>query len=345
MQHASRPEHASTTVEAVSLAVALVALTGALAIGLSGSGGDIASAMAGRLRDAVTGDGASERSAPPRYARPDDTKAGGAWRDQRERRWSAGDDPPRVSRNDLRLNPMLPDLAAWRDSSERTFGDAAGATLRGGGSIEACLLCIDSGWRNRVSAGISKRPASAASPPGLGGEVEAQASVALAAAEVLGNVEHLTGWGGWNASGRLRGTIGAEADGRLSGTISRSTLVAEARGGAMAGAVARAEARAGVDLLGVAISGTGRAEGWAGIGARGSVGVRREGGVVGWTIGGGAAVGVGGAAEWSGRVDVSKVSTRHRDAAATTIASAATRLLPGLPGAVLAIRSTNRGTR
>lgn len=338
-------ERATTTVEAVSLAVVLVVMTGAIAASLHAAGGGIGASAVGRIRDAVREDAAP--STPPRrtMAKPAGTRDG-AWRDAREQRWSVGQDPPRVSRNDLRLDPVLPDRALWRGLSERTFGEAAGAAPGGAVSVEACLLCIDSGWRRRVSAGISATPRTGkSSPPGMGGEVEAQVSVALAAAEVLANVEHLTGWGSWRADGRLRGAIGAEADGRLAAKVSTSVIDLEARGGAMAGAVARAEARAGVDLLGIAVNGTGRAEGWVGAGARGTIGVRREGGIVAWKVGGGAALGVGGAAEWSGSVDVSKLPSRHRDLVAETITRSASTVLPGFPGVVLAFRTHERGTR
>jgi hypothetical protein len=40
--------------------------------------------------------------------------------------------------------------------------------------------------------------------------------------------------------------------------------------------------------------------------------VRREGATVSWRLGWGAALGLGGAAEWSGSVDASKVPASHR---------------------------------
>src|SRR5690606_30689675 len=98
------------------------------------------------------------------------------------------------------------------------------------------------------------------------------------------------------------------------------------------GAVARAEARAGLELLGVAIVQSVRVEGWAGAGARGTVGVRRSGDSVSWRVGWGAALGLGGAGEWSGTVDVSKVPPSHRRLARDALAAAtAVARMPLLP--------------
>jgi hypothetical protein len=105
--------------------------------------------------------------------------------------------------------------------------------------------------------------------------------------------------------------VGVEASGdgelRIGGGVD-----AEARAGVMVGAVAKAEGRAGVELFGVALEQTGSAEAWAGAGAKGVLGVHASQGRLQWRVGWGAALGIGGATEWNGAVDVSGVSDEHR---------------------------------
>ena len=125
-------------------------------------------------------------------------------------------------------------------------------------------------------------------------------------------------------SGHVRGraTIGADAEGDARLRLSPQAQELHLDGTAAAGAVARGEARVGVDMLGIAIRQGGRAEGWAGAGARGVVGVRREPDKVTWRFGWGAALGLGGAAEWYGSIDVSRVPRQHRSVARASLATA-----------------------
>jgi hypothetical protein len=105
---------------------------------------------------------------------------------------------------------------------------------------------------------------------------------------------------------------GGQVDAAATAHLSRDGLDGELEGGAMVGAVARAEATAGVDLFGVAIRQSGSAEGWAGAGVRGAAALHAGGGVTSWRFGWGGALGLGGAGEWSGTVDASKVPATHR---------------------------------
>ncbi|MCW2926694.1 MAG: hypothetical protein JWM86_662, partial [Thermoleophilia bacterium] len=121
------------------------------------------------------------------------------------------------------------------------------------------------------------------------------------------------------ADGRVKTTLGAELDARGRARLSASAQDLEVRGSAIAGASARAEAKFGVNLLGVAISQKATGEAWAGAGARGAVGVHRTEDRLEWRLGWGAVLGLGAAAEWEGAVDVAKVPARHRRLAAATL--------------------------
>ena len=284
-------ERATATLEYVGVAVAAAVLLTGVAAGMRPGGATIGDTVASRIGALVSGDGAAWR-----------------WRGEKETRTGGGDDPVRVSRDELRMEPMLPPLAVWAQAWKVRHA-VAGATIDV--TTSACALCAAAEWSHelapRAEAGSSGRFAGLAAGLELGGRL------ALVSAEL--NAKAARRWGtGANAfaQGRLRGTVGAEADAKATLIAGRDGVRGDATVGAMAGAVARAEAKAGVDLLGVAIRQTGRVEGWAGAGARGTAGVSVGDDTFDWRIGWGAAIGVGGAGEWSGQVDVSRVPASHR---------------------------------
>ncbi len=284
-------ERATATLEYVGVAVATAVLLTGIAAGMRPGGTSIGESVAGRIGALVSGEAATWR-----------------WRTAREARTGGGSDPVRVSRDELRMEPMLPPVALWARGWE-TEREVAGATIDA--SASACALCASVEWSHelgpKAEAGSSGRYAGLAAGLELGGRM------ALISAEL--NAKAARRWGAGTsafAQGRLRGTVGAEADAKATLVANREGVAVDATAGAMAGAVARAEVKTGVDLLGIAIRQSGRVEGWAGAGARGAAGVDVRRDSVSWRLGWGAALGLGGASEWSGSVDTSAVSPRHK---------------------------------
>lgn len=315
--------------EFVGIAAAAAVLLGGLGVGLSGQGRAMAGAIVDGIHGAVEGAfggddrGASRRAMPKR---PIHEMA--ALTIARERRWETSDDAPRVARSDLHMSPVLPSLSVWDRTKDGRHDGPGGTTATG--SARVCLMCVDAGWRDGLDAGLST---SGTLDPAKGdfinADVRAEGRVALAGVDLIGIVQQRSGLVDWKLQGRGRATVGAEADGRLTGRVGRDGFELAAGGGAMAGAVIRGEARAGVDLLGVAVTTRGRAEGWAGAGVRANASVSRRGAVVTWDAGAGAALGLGGAVDWGGSVDTSKLAPKHRNVATATLAAAASVVLPG----------------
>lgn len=301
------PERATATLEYVGVAVAAAVLLTGVAAGMRPGGATIGDTVAGRIGSLVSGDAASWR-----------------WRDARETRTGGGSDPVRVSRDELRMEPLLPPVAVWvRDWKAQLR--AAGATFDLAAS--ACALCATAEWSHELAP--KAEVGSGGRSAGLAAGLELGGRLALVSAELTARAERR--WEGASAfaQGRVRGTVGAEADAQATLVASRDGVTFDASAGAMAGAVARAEAKAGVDLLGVAIRQTGRVEGWAGAGVRGTAGADIREGSLNWRFGWGAALGLGGAAEWSGSVDASGVPKRHRRLARDALlASLATTRFP-----------------
>jgi hypothetical protein len=283
-------EQAATSLEYAGLAMVVAVLLGGVAVGARGGGDDVGGTVAARVEELVI-----EAPKPRR------------WRDAREVRGGGGSVPVRVSRDELRMSPVLDPLSLW-DGSIRRAGTVAGTSME----IEAtaCAVCAAVEWSYGRSPAAER--GSERSRAGLGAAFDVAGRLALVSAELTARAERDVPGGAAFAQGRLRGTIGGEADASIAAQLDRGTVDVELDAGAMAGAVARAEARAGIDLLGVAIRQSGRVEGWAGAGVRGTAGVRTGGGVTSWRFGWGGALGLGGAAEWSGSVDASSVPATHR---------------------------------
>jgi hypothetical protein len=306
-----RRERATTTLETVGLAVAVAVLVGGIATSMAGSGSPLGEAVGARVEQLVDGEHASaDVSASARIAR----KRTRTWH---ERQWSGGDDPLHVPRDELRLTPIIDPLAIWIDEWHRQ-GRVAGVDSRI--EVRACAMCTALEWSHgiRSGAGIDER----GSDVGFEGTIRAAARLALVSADATIRARRELGPMAVSGQGRGRVTLGGDAEGEATLRLSRATQQLELDGSAMAGGVARAEGRVGVDLLGIAIRQGGRAEGWAGAGARGTIGVRREPDRLSWRFGWGAAVGLGGAAEWSGSIDISHVPQRHRDLARRSLLAA-----------------------
>lgn len=284
-------ETGASSLEYVGIAVAAALLLGGTVVGMRAGADGIGSGVAQQLRGAISGE-----------------RAGGRWRSAHEVRAGGGSTRVRVSRDELRMSPLLDPLALWRDSIERSTTIAG---VRATADATACLLCGALEWSHGLSRGAAT--GSEGSRSGIGAEAALHGRLALAALEVNGRVERdAAGVGSAFAQGQARALIGGEVDAAATAQLSRGGFDGQLEAGAMAGAVARAQARAGVDLFGVAVRSAGSVEGWAGAGIRGVAGVTTGGGVTSWRFGWGGALGLGGAGEWSGSVDVSKLPATHR---------------------------------
>jgi hypothetical protein len=299
----TRRERGTTTLEAVGLAVAIAGLLGAVATSLGGSGAPMGDAVAGRMQELVAGDVASLPS--------------GRRRTWHERRREGGTDPVRVPRDELRMDPVIDPHAMW---SREWQAQGAPAGIASRADVRACAMCtrLDGSWGVRSGAGLDERGGDV----GFEGTLRVAARIALASIDASVRARHDAGPVALSGQLRGRATVGADAEGEAKLRLSTHAQELDLDGTAAAGAVARGEARMGVDVLGVAIRQGARAEGWAGAGARGTVGVRHERDRVSWRFGWGGALGLGGAAEWSGSIDVTRVPRRHREVARAGLASA-----------------------
>jgi hypothetical protein len=313
-----RAEAAATSLEFVGIALAAAVLLGGVATGVARHAAPIAGTITSHVSTLVAGEQPTRR-----------------WRDTAEVRRGGGSEPARVSRDDLRIAPVLDRAAAWQGSIERG-GEIGRTGARGRLQARACMACVHSEWAHELGP--------AAPPDDAAGDRSALAArgsidgrVALVAAQLDGRIDRRLGrHGSVGASGRVRGTVGVEGNVDATARAGRGVLEASVDAGAMAGASVRAQARFGIDLLGISIEQHGRAEAWAGAGARGTAAVTRDGGKVSWRLGWGAALGVGGAGEWSGSVDVSGVPKRHRRLARDALLAV---LAPDLPLGPLARRA------
>lgn len=298
-------ERGTATLEYVGVAVVVALLAAGIATGGRLTGAGVGDAGGRRLEQAVL--------------------AEGRWRDQREVRREGGSAPSRVPRDDLRLTPVFDERAAWsrRWRDRRRIAGIDTAT-----DLRACALCVALEHGHGLTRGATG--GSEGGVVGIEAGAEGEGRLALAAADASVHATGKLGPATFDGQGRLRGMLGGEARAAAGLQLGRSVQDLELEAGATAGAVARAEGQLGVDLLGVAIRHGGRVEGWAGAGARGVVGVRRERERLSWRFGWGAALGLGGAAEWQGSVDISAVSPRHRRLARDALATAA-RVAIGLP--------------
>lgn len=280
-------ERGATTLEYVSMALAALVLAMGVGGAVARDGQSLGRLAGASIEELVTGEG--------------------RWQQQRERRRQGGSVPTRVARDELRLRPTLHERAAWSRRWQRALRPG-GAELHLEGS--GCALCAAAeaghSWRTGAEAGSDGQHAGLE----LGGEGEARA--ALGSLDAAATITRSLGPARIDARARARAMVGGEARGSATLRLGHDAQDLELEAGATAGAVARAEGQLGVHLLGVAIRQGGHVEGWAGAGARGVVGVRREDERLSWRVGWGAALGLGGAAEWRGSVDVSEVPQRHR---------------------------------
>jgi hypothetical protein len=294
-------ERATTTLEYVGIAIAAAVLLAGAGVAMGARGEAIGARVVQHVQRLAAGERVALR-----------------WRGAQEARTGGGSVRVRVSRDELRLRPVVDPLALWSGSWERE--GELGAGVHGQVRASACAACAAAEWSRELALGAFNGDGAGS---GLRGELAAAVRAAAVSGQLDARVErrfddHARLFG----TGRTRVTVGGEADGSVRGHVDRATLDIEAEGTAVAGAVARGEVQVGLDVLGVAIRQGARAEGWAGAGIRGVAGVTRTGGVVSWRLGWGGALGLGGAAEVAGSVDVSRVPERHRRIATTTLAAA-----------------------
>ncbi|MCW2960107.1 MAG: hypothetical protein JWM90_494 [Thermoleophilia bacterium] len=314
-------ERGSSLVEYVLLGAAAATLLVALSTSLGDDGDQLGGAVGVRLGDIVAGRARGAQVVRPAEVFP---MARGTVRGVRERRTGGGTAPARVGRDDLRLSPTKPARAIWQDGTRRS-GTTAGTrwTL----DASACALCIGVGFEQALTAGGTTGRGQRAAT-GLDGEATAQVHAALAAVEARAGAARDLGSARVSVDANGRALVGADAELTGNAALSATSQSIDLRAGAMAGAVARGKGRVGIELLGVAIEQSAAAEGWAGAGARGTVGVHRTSTRVAWTFGWGVGLGLGGAVDWSGSIDVSRMPARHRALARSTLRAASSAALP-----------------
>lgn len=311
-----RGERAASSVEWTGLAVAVAVLLIALGGGLRASGPELGTSIGERLRSLVEDEARAPATDGP-VAEPRTLRGVQKRRGARERRTGGGDDPVRVPRRDLQLEASRPDRA-WRSGEAAWSGRVAGADVDA--SASGCVLCVAVEHEHDlgVGAGIDGDGTST----GLFGTLRGGARLAIASVDARLGATRSMGGLRLAMDARARGSLGAEADGTAELRLGRHEQHLELDAGAMAGATARAEARVGAELLGIAVEQGGEVQGWAGAGARGTLQVSREGARVRWRVGWGAALGLGGSAEWSGAIDASGVPARHRRLARRALGTA-----------------------
>ncbi|MCW2956179.1 MAG: hypothetical protein JWO69_1048 [Thermoleophilia bacterium] len=312
-------ERASTLVEQVGLAAGAALLLGMVAVQFRGDGGRIGGTVGARVTSAVAGDSVGEA---PRAGHP---LAKGSRRGVEEFRRGGGSLPARVSRDDIRLSPTLPGGAAVASGTATRRGSIAGVAW----SVDAtaCALCVGVGFEHAVRAGASTGR-DKATATGLELEGAAGAHAALVGVGARGSASRTVGPATIDARVRAQALVGGDVEGEAKVRLGKSRQELELRGGAMAGAIARGSGSVGVELFGVALEQSASAEGWAGAGARGALGVAHSDDRITWNVGWGAAVGFGGALDWSGSVDVSQVSQAHRAAARRSLRTAISSTIP-----------------
>jgi hypothetical protein len=298
-------ERAASTVEYVGISVVLAVLLAGIAHPFGGAPARaIAAAIPERISAALHG-GRAHTATEVRV----DGATGGAG--------TKVTLPTRVSRDDLRLDPVLPEIGVRRGTLDQSF-HLAGFDVRLDG--EACALCIRIGERHSmVQGGVRQASMSIA---GVQGVLRGDVRFAALAAELGARVHRSIGFGfgpeqlgALDLQGRVRGLVGAEADGTARLLIGSHTQALDLGGGAMAGASARGEARAGFNLLGISIKQNVSGEAWAGAGVRAAARIEHTGLGFSWDASWGAALGLGGAASWGGSVDVSGLAAtlaQHR---------------------------------
>lgn len=300
-----RRERGASSLEFVGITATVLLLLAVTGAGLGARGTELGDTVGKHVRQAVS---ASSEEQAPRHAAAAamPSPLSGRRRAWHERRRQGGPAPVRVPRDELRLSPVVEPSAAWQRGWTR---EVAIAGIGAVAEARACALCTALEWSREVRSGAGVD--GDGGDLGLDVEAAGEARLALASAELGVRAGRSLGAADVSAQGRLRGMLGAQANGTARARIGRSVQDVELDGGAMAGAAARAEGRVGVDLLGIAIRQAGQVEAWAGAGARGGVGVRRDGARVDWRFGWGVALGVGGAAEWRGTIDASKAHSVH----------------------------------
>jgi len=305
----SHRQRGATTIEFVGLAVAVALLLGGVgqAIGKGGGAEVIARAIPDRIADAFEGGKGSRVE---------------------ERRAGATKGPARVSRDDLRMDPIVPTVARAQVAAERRMR-LAGFDVH----VEAkgCALCLQVGERHSLVTGAIKDSAANGTGAQVGAQMNARA--ALVAGDLGLQAQRTVPLGRAGdavvtVQGRASGTVGAEIDIKAKVTATRGVQAIDVGGTAMAGAAGKGETRVGLELLGISITQTARGEGWAGAGARGTLAARRDATGFAWNTDWGAALGLGGSGGWGGTIDISGVSPRHRALAGSLLATASRMARP-----------------
>jgi hypothetical protein len=203
--------------------------------------------------------------------------------------------------NDLTLDDLVPTVGAWK--AERSLGNI-GPGGHASATATACALCAGAGWRGSWGAGATKATAGSF-VAGLRGE----GHVSLVRAEVGARSQTMIGPVPVATQARGTANIGLSAKGSARAVFGTSRQELELGLSGVAGATARAEHRTSTRLFGIAMRNTAGVEGWAGVGGRAKLSLKRDGGKISYGGALGGALGLGGAVDIEGSVDVSGINT------------------------------------
>lgn len=328
----------ATTIELVGLATAVGVLLTAAAVAMSSSGHLVGASTGRELTQIISASGSSGDAGTGRTARRRsqlrqsslivDAKATGSRVD------GAGATRPGLGPAMLGTPTAASRVAvAGGDSSG---GPSAVAGLSNwvwksggrnipGGSISWCAGCAGAsfvarpvfgadGSADAASFGSERRSTELAAGPGI--RVDAEAGLALAAAQMRSGFSRSTGWGSGTLDASANALVGARASAYADGRFSKQAQSVDAGVDALAGASVRAQEKGSLTILGVTLSQSAGAEGWAGAGVRGRAQAERAGGKLTLGAAGGAAWGLGGAADVQVTVDATKLLTHPAEALA-----------------------------
>lgn len=317
-------------VELVAAAVAVAVLAVAMGGAVRERGAPLGRAVGHELRVAATGPAGAGDSTRP--VRSTTAERSGSWSAERGRSWASG---PTGQPTGARLLPPTSRAHQWA-VHEGEYSAAAGTGTRGAAATASwCAGCAgyEAGWS--TAAGPERRRGEAATPFGLQGTAGGLGYVSVVEGRVVVDGRWTQGPVRAHGDVSLTARLGADADAEARAIVAPGVARVSVGASARAGAIARVEQRAAANLGGVAVSQSLAAEGWAGAGARGQLDAGWERGTVSWRTGAGAALGLGGAFEWSGSVDVAAAAAGARRAATRLgrEAVAAGMPLPWIPDA------------
>ncbi len=288
----------ASTVEYVAAVTMIAAVLAVVGSSISPRGHTLAAAVERALQRAAIGQVRGQRGAGGADRSERTTAARAQWSSSRSGQRRHGDqtapvEPPAHLNRAARAGWSRD--AAWKQAGGSYQATSGGGNARGRVTWSACAGCATVRGTGTVTDG--------------GASARAAAQLAIAAAD--GRAVGSARVGPLAAREQVRAStlVGAEARGTATARMSVDEQKVDLHGRAVAGASARAEHRAAVSLLGVALEHHAGAEGWAGAGATGTARISRRGARLETSFGGGAAWGLGGAADTTVVIDATELIT------------------------------------